>query len=85
MNYKILPTIEFSKDFKKIDAQFQQRIKNKIEEVSEDPSRYKHLHYDLKGSSRLWIGKLRIIFSYNPEKKELYLEKIVFGHKYKED
>ncbi len=51
-------------------------------EVAENPERYKYLHYDLKRSCRIWIGKLRIIFSYDKNKKELYLEKIVFGHKY---
>ena len=84
MAYKIFPTKEFSKDFKKLDSQLQDRIKSKIEEVAEDPTRYKHLHYDLKGSCRLWIGKLRIIFSYEPYKKEIYLEKIILGHNYKE-
>ena len=83
MTYKILPTREFSKDFKKIDPQFQKRIKIKAQEISDDPSRYKHLHYDLKGSCRARIGKLRIIFSYSTEKKELYLEKIVFDHDYR--
>ena len=84
MSFKILPTKEFSKDFNKLDQQFQDRIKKKVEEVAEDPIRYKHLHYDLKGSCRLWIGKLRIVFSYDVNKRELYLEKIVFGHKYNE-
>ncbi len=83
MNYKILPTKEFSKDFKKLDRQIQRRIKEKIEEAAENPTRYKQLHYDLSGSCRLWIGKLRIIFSYNITKKEIYLEKIVFGHRYR--
>ena len=82
MSYKILPTREFSRDFEKLDKQFQDRVKKKIEEVAENPARYKRLHYDLSGSSRLWIGKLRIIFSYDENKEELYLEKIVFGHKY---
>ena len=82
MPYKILPAKEFSKDFKKLDAYFQEMVKGKVEEVAEDPARYKHLHYDLKGSCRLWIGKLRIIFSYDSNRQELYLEKIVFGHKY---
>ena len=84
MSYKILPTKEFSNDFKKVDKQFQDRIKNKIEEVAEDPIRYKKLHYDLKGSCRLWIGKLRVIFSYDASKQEMYLEKIIFGHKYRD-
>lgn len=82
MPYKILPTKEFEKDFKRLDKFMQDRIKKKIEEVAENPIRYKHLHYDLSGSSRLWIGKLRIIFSYDTKKQELYLEKIVFEHKY---
>ena len=82
MSYKILPTKEFSKDFKKLDSFFQNRVKKKIEEVAENPERYKHLHYDLKGSCRIRVGKLRVIFSYNIDKKELYPEKIVFGHKY---
>ena len=84
MNYKILPTKEFSKDFKNLDNQFQERIKNKVEEVAEDPTRYKHLHYELSGSCRLWVGKIRVIFSYDSNKREIYLEKIIFGHKYKE-
>jgi len=52
MSYKILPTKEFSKDFKKLDPQLQKKTKSKIEEVAEDPTRYKFLHYDLKGSCR---------------------------------
>ncbi|MCG2826045.1 MAG: type II toxin-antitoxin system RelE/ParE family toxin [Thermoplasmatales archaeon] len=83
MHYKILPTKEFSKDFQRLDKNNQLQIKKKIEEAAENPGRYKHLHYDLKGSSRLRVGKIRIIFSYDENKKELYLEKIVFGHKYK--
>lgn len=82
MLYNILPTKEFSKDFKKLDKHLQDRIKSKIEEVAEDPAHYKHLHYDLSGSCRLWIGKLRILFSYDINQRELYLEKIVFGHHY---
>ena len=50
MNYKILPTKEFEKDFNKF--------------------------------CRIRIGKLRVIFRYDVQKQELYLEKIVFGHKY---
>lgn len=82
MPYKILPTKEFEKDFKKLDSSIQKRIKNKIEEVAENPVRYKHLQYELKGSCRLWIGKWRIVFSYDVQKQELYLEKIVFDHRY---
>ena len=83
MPYKILPTKEFSKDFKKLDKSLQKRVKNKVEEISEDPTHYKYLHYDLKGSCRIWVGKLRIVFSYNEKLRELYPEKIVLGHKYR--
>jgi len=82
MSYKVLPTKEFEKDFIKLDTSIQNRIKKKVEEVAQNPERYKHLHYDLKGSCRIWIGKLRIVFSYDKLKEELYPEKIVFGHKY---
>lgn len=82
MSYKILPTKEFSYDFRKLDRHFQLMVKKKIEEVANNPERYKHLHYGLTGSCRIRVGKLRILFSYDVNKKELYLEKIVFGHKY---
>ena len=84
MSYKILPTKEFFNDFKRLDGDIKQRLKNKIGSVAENPTRYKQLHYDLSGSCRIWIGNLRVIFSYDINKKELYLEKIVFGHKYRD-
>jgi len=83
MSYKILPTKQFSVDFNKLKAKkTQDKIKAKIEDVSEDPTRYKRLHYELKGSFRLRIGSYRIIYSIDESKKELYLEKIVHDHKY---
>ncbi len=63
MPYKILPPKEFVKDLRKLDPHIIKRIKAKIEEVAEDPTRYKKLHYDLKESSRLRIGKFRVVFS----------------------
>ena len=84
INYNILPTKEFSKEFSKLDGSIKVRVKDKIEEVALNPTRYKHLSYDLKGSCRIRIGKLRIIFSYSEYLKELYLEKIVFDHRYRE-
>lgn len=82
MNYKIIPTKEFVKDFKKVDPTLKSRLKKKIEEISIDPTRYKYLHPPLNNSCRVRVGKLRIIFSFNLETKELYLEKIVFKHRY---
>ena len=69
MNYKILPTKEFSSGFKKVNNQLQQRIKSKIKEVAENPLRYKQLHYDLSSSCRIWIGKHQInLTSQQPDK-----------------
>ena len=82
MSYRVLPTKEFAKDFGKIEKKLQYQIKSKVDEVAQDPTRYKQLHYDLSGSCRLRVGKLRVIFSYDVPKKELYLEKVVFGHNY---
>ncbi len=62
MHYRILPTKEFEKDFKKLNSSIKNRIKKKIQEIAENPEKYKHLHYDLKESCRIWIGKLRLIF-----------------------
>ncbi len=83
MAYKILPTLEFGRDFRKIkDKKAKQAIINKVGEVAENPKRYKRLHYDLKGSFRLWVMNYRIIYSIDEKKKEMHLEKVVFGHRY---
>ena len=83
MPFKILPTKEFERDFRKLDNFIAKKVKQKIEEMSLDPTRYKHLHYNLSGSSRLRIGKMRVIYSYDLNKGEIYLEKIVLKHKYR--
>ncbi len=82
MSYEIRPTKGFEKEFYKLDRYIQQQIVGKFEEVAVNPERYKHLKFDLCDSCRIRIGKLRIIFSYDINKKELYLEKIVFRHDY---
>ena len=83
MSFSILPTKEFAKEFAKLDGRVRTRIKRKIDEVALDPTRYKRLQYDLAGSSRVWIGKLRVVFSYDLRKREIYLENIVLDHKYR--
>ena len=82
MTYKILVSKTFEKDFKKLDLDIQFKIKNKFKEVSENPQRYKHMHPPMDDYCRIRIEKLRILFSYNVQKEILYLEKIIFGHKY---
>jgi mRNA-degrading endonuclease RelE of RelBE toxin-antitoxin system len=59
MIYKILSTKEFSKDLKKLDKPIQIKIKKKISEASQDPTRYKQLHYDLSGSCRIRVKKAK--------------------------
>lgn len=83
MTYKILPTKEFSKDFRRLSRLLQRRIKLRIEETAQHPERYKHLPYALKNSCRVRIGKLRVFFSYNVKRKELCLEKIMANHNYR--
>ena len=82
MNYKIVPTKEFEKDFLKLDKNLQTRIIKKINEAAEDPTRYKHMKYPWNNYCRVRIEKLRVIFRYDTKKQSLYLNKIVFGHKY---
>lgn len=82
MTYKILASKTFEKDFKKMDSDFQLRIKDKFKEVAENPERYKHMHHPMNSYCRIRIGKLRILFSYDSGTQILYLEKIIFGHKY---
>lgn len=84
MAYRILPTTEFGRDFRKIkNKKAMLAIINKVEEVAENPERYKRLHYDLSGSFRVRVMNYRVIYSIDKKKKLMYLEKIVFGHRYK--
>jgi mRNA-degrading endonuclease RelE of RelBE toxin-antitoxin system len=82
MTYRVILTKKFIQDSKKLDSLIVRRIRKKFEEISENPERYKHMKYDFSGNCRIWIGKWRIIFSYNIEAKEIYLQRVVFGHKY---
>ena len=82
MSYKIIPTKEFIKDSKKIDSATLNKVKDKIEEVAKNPERYKHLRGPLKVFCRIRIEKLRVLFSYESLKKEIYPEKIIFSHNY---
>lgn len=82
MTYKIQASKTFDKDFKKLDSHLQEKIKNKFREVVENPKRYKHMHPPMNDYCRIRIEKLRILFSYDVQKEILYLEKIIFGHKY---
>ena len=82
MTYRVQASNTFKKDFMKIDKYLQDKIKKKFNEVSENPKRYKHMSPPMNEYCRIRIEKLRILFSYDVQREILYLEKIVFGHKY---
>ena len=82
MTYKIIASQTFEKDFRKLDLHFQSKIKYKFREVAENPTQYKHMHPPMNNYCRISVEKLRIFFSYDVQKQILYLEKIIFGHKY---
>jgi len=82
MTFRIIPTKEFIQDSKKIDSLSLKKVIRKMEEVSENPERHKRLRGPLSMFCRVRVDKLRVLFSYDIKKKELYPEKIVFKHKY---
>lgn len=82
MTYRIVLTKEFIKDMKKLDSSMVSRVRKKIDEVALNPERFKHLHYSLAGSCRVRVGKVRITYSYDISRKEIYLEQVIFGHRY---
>tara|TARA_Y100000034_G_scaffold113673_1_gene148949 strand:+ start:703 stop:951 length:249 start_codon:yes stop_codon:yes gene_type:complete len=82
MSYDILPTEEFEKSFLKLDSNIRSRIKRKFEEIAENPERYKHMSPPMNDFCRIRVEKLRILFSYDVQKQELYPERIIFGHRY---
>ena len=82
MTYKIFASKTFEKDFKKLNLNIRSKIKRKFREVTEDPVRYKHMSPPMNNYCRIRIEKLRILFSYDVQKEILYLEKIIFAHKY---
>ena len=82
MSYKISPTKQFEKDFRKLDSSIQKRISDKINGIALDPTRYKRLRYSLNKFCRVRVDKYRIVFDYDTIKKELFPRKIVFVHNY---
>ena len=64
-------TKNFLKDIKKIKSHYeiQERLKNKIEEIIEDPSHYKPLRNILKNHRRVQIGSFVLIFEINKSEK----------------
>ena len=65
---------EFTREFlgrmkklKKKDSTLFKRLKSKIEEILENPTHYKPLRDDLKGTRRVHVGHFVIIFKMKDE------------------
>ena len=73
---KILTTPEFEKSFKKLtkkDKPLAEKLAKAIKKLSELPYSGKPLSYDFSGLRSLRIGKYRIIYTINENKKEIWL------------
>jgi len=76
--YKILYTLNFERSFAKLDKYIQYRVKEKIEQLSENPQLIKKLKYSPKEFGSLCkyrVGDWRILFwvDHNKEEITLYL------------
>ena len=86
--YKIELSRKAAKFYKKVDAVTVRRINRVFTKLSEDPFRYRYnikkLIGELKGSSRLRVGDIRIIYSVDERDNTVYIEVIRFrGDVYK--
>jgi addiction module RelE/StbE family toxin len=72
--YEIYATAHFSKAFRKLDNNVQDRIHKKIiEKLIEDPYAGRPLHGMLEGKCRLRVGDYRVVYEIDEYKKRIYL------------
>lgn len=79
--YKIELSRKAAKFYQKADTKIVKRLNLAFSKLSEDPFRkynIKNLSGDLKGSYRLRIGDMRIIYSVDEGKNIIYIEVIGF-------
>jgi mRNA-degrading endonuclease RelE of RelBE toxin-antitoxin system len=60
--YTLEFTRNFVRQFERLDRPVQQRIYRKLEEVKENPYRFKPLSGPLKGCFRIHVGPFRVIY-----------------------
>ncbi len=74
MSYEILISQDFFKALKKLSKSIKKEILDVLEEIAEDPYRFKRLRYNLKGFFSARVGKFRIIYRVNEDEKcvEIY-------------
>ncbi len=59
----IIPTEKFKKDVKKIkDKNLKEKLEKQIRKISENPNFGKHLRYDLKDVSTVYVKPYRVLY-----------------------
>ena len=80
MNYKIVPTPKFAKNFKKLDPFVRKQIKSYLNRVTDNPrAKGKALVANRTGQWRYRIGAYRVIV--NIQDNELIILALEVGHR----
>lgn len=80
VNYKLIPTPNFARQFKKLDKFTQKRIKSYLEKLTENPrNKGKMLIANRHGQWRYRIGDFRVIVNIQDEK--LVILALEVGHR----
>lgn len=69
MQYKVALTKNFTKEFRKLPKNIQQRILQAIKKAISNPYAGTKLHRELKGLWRWRVGKYRVIYTIDEEQK----------------
>jgi len=81
MKYTIFASKRFIKEFNKLPANLQRKIKNEIKILEDKPFAGISLQGTLSGKLKLRIGNYRIIYIVNTKEKRVYL--LAIGHRKK--
>ena len=80
MTYKIVPTLKFAKNFKKLDSFVRKQIKSYLNRVTDNPrAKGKALVANRTGQWRYRIGAYRVIV--NIQDNELIILALEVGHR----
>ena len=73
MNYEIILTKKFDKNFSKLDKEIQLRVIKKLKMLGEKPGAGKPLKGKFKNLLSLRIGDYRIIYTLNEKRKKILI------------
>ena len=62
MSYTLVISPKLLKKLEKLDKAEKERVSDKINDILENPEKYKPLRYELKGLRSARVGKWRIIY-----------------------